>query len=61
MAQGGAAREASAQEAGGAMSTAWNTAAAYEGSNCPGCHDARGEAIFRETWEGVPMEIAVAE
>ena len=41
------------------MSTAWKTAAAYEASKCPGCQTARGETIFRETWEGVPMEIVV--
>jgi SAM-dependent methyltransferase len=41
------------------MSTAWNTAAAYEASKCPGCEAARGEAIFRETWEGVVLEIVV--
>ncbi len=41
------------------MSTAWKTAAAYEASKCPGCQTARGKSIFRETWEGVPMEIVV--
>lgn len=41
------------------MSMAWKTSAAYEASKCPGCEEARGKAIFRETWEGVAMEIVV--
>ncbi|MCL4522392.1 MAG: class I SAM-dependent methyltransferase, partial [Acidobacteria bacterium] len=39
--------------------TAWNTAAAYEQSKCPGCEAAQGKTIFRETWEGVAVEILV--
>jgi 2-polyprenyl-3-methyl-5-hydroxy-6-metoxy-1,4-benzoquinol methylase len=41
------------------MSTTWKTAAAYEASKCPGCQTERGKSIFRETWEGVPLEIVV--
>lgn len=39
------------------MSTAWKTAAYQAAENCPGCGEAHGESIFRETWEGVAIEI----